>query len=181
MSDTTQISCACGQLVLALEGTPILSVECLCTSCRQAGAHLQARPGAPRLLDDKGATRFVIYRKDRVRCVQGAETLREYRLSPQAKTRRVVATCCNTPVFLEFSQGHWLSLYGQLWPAEALPPLEMRTMVSDLDDGGRDLPGDVPNHKTQSLAFFRKLLGAWLKMRLRTPKIDYVQGALDDR
>ena len=122
-------------------------------------------------------TRFVLYRKDRVRFLKGTDLLREFRLTPETKTRRVVATCCNTPVFLEFQNGHWLSLYGGLWPAGTLPPLQLRTMTSDLP-AGTVLPDDVPNMKQQSGAFFVKLLGAWIAMGFRSPKLAFVKGEL---
>jgi len=138
---------------------------------------MQTLPAAPAVLETNGATRFVLYRKDRVRFLKGTHLLKELRLTPEAKTRRVVATCCNTPVFLEFTNGHWLSLYGRLWPAGTLPPLEMRTMTSDLPAGSA-LPDDVPNGKRQSFSFFVKLLGAWIAMGFRSPKIAFVNGEL---
>jgi hypothetical protein len=177
MRQTTPLGCACGQVNLQMEGAPIVSVECCCNSCRAAGARMQTLPAAPPLLDANGATRFVLYRKDRIRVLEGADRLKEFRLTPEAKTRRVVATCCNTPVFLEFTNGHWLSLYGCLWPEGTLPPLEMRTMTGDLP-AGSVLPDDVPNGKRQPLSFFVKLLGAWIAMGFRSPKIDFVNGAL---
>ncbi len=180
MSSETTIACACGYVALQVEGAPITSTECLCNSCRKAGAYLQSLPDAPPVLDEKGATRFVLYRKDRVRCTGGADALREYRLSPDAKTRRIVATCCNSPMFLEFTNGHWLSIYGGRWPEETLPPLELRTMTNDMPEG-TVLPGDVPNARTQSLGFFAKLFGAWAAMGFRAPKITYVNGELDAR
>jgi hypothetical protein len=131
---------------------------------------LQTLPEALAVLDTNGATRFILYRKDRVRFVKGADLLKEFRLTPVAKTRRVVATCCNTPVFLEFKGGHWLSLYGGLWPEGTLPPLEMRTMTADLPDASV-LPDDVPNAKSQTLPFFVKLMGAWIAMGFRSPKV----------
>jgi hypothetical protein len=138
---------------------------------------MQTLPAAPAVLETNGATRFVLYRKDRVRFLKGTHLLKEFRLTPEAKTRRVVTTCCNTPVFLEFTNGHWLSLYGGLWPAGTLPPLEMRTMTSDLPAGSA-LPADVPNGKRQSFSFFVKLLGAWIAMGFRSPKIAFVNGEL---
>ena len=74
-----------------------------------------------------------MYRKDRVRCLKGAANLREHRLNGKTKARRVVATCCNTPIFLDFTDGHWIDLYGLLWPEDSLPPLQMRTMVGDME------------------------------------------------
>lgn len=177
MRSSLPLRCSCGAAALELSGSPIVSVECHCESCRAAGRRLEALPGAPPLLEDNLATRMVLYRKDRVRCLAGAELLAEVRLTPTSKTRRVVTTCCHTPMFLEFSGGHWLSLYTRRWPAGEVPALELRTMVRDAPPG-TELSDDVPNARTQSLSFFAKLLGAWIAMGLRAPKLDYVRGSL---
>lgn len=178
MTDVTQLACACGQVHLEVERAPILSAECHCTSCRTAGAKLQCLPDAPQVFQANGGTHFVLYRKDRVRFLEGTERLKEFRLTPESKTRRVVATCCNTPVFLEFQSGHWLSLYSCLWPPGTLPPVELRTMTSDVPEGSA-LPNDgVPSAKTQSFSFFVKLLGAWIAMGFRVPKITVVNGEI---
>jgi len=170
MSRTTALSCACGQFRLEVEGAPIVNAECCCNSCRAAGARFQALPSAPTILLPSGATRFVLQRKDRLRFVRGSENLREFRLTPESKTRRVVAGCCNTPVFAEFQGGHWLSLYGCLWPAGTLPALDLRTMTMDLP-AGTVLPADVPNAARHTVSFYLKLLGAWVAMGFRSPKI----------
>ncbi|MDP2732120.1 MAG: hypothetical protein Q8O63_03265, partial [Hoeflea sp.] len=81
------------------------------------------------------------------------------------------------PVFLEFTSGHWLSLYAQLWPDGKLPRLEMRTMTGDLDDPSA-LPDDVPNLKQHSLTFYARVLGAWIRMGFRSPKFS-VEGELN--
>ncbi|MFP2904895.1 hypothetical protein ACLESD_07540 [Pyxidicoccus sp. 3LFB2] len=119
----------------------------------------------------------MLYRKDRIRFLKGTDHLKQFRLSPKAPTRRVVATCCNTPVFLEFNNAHWLSLYSCLWPEGAQPPLELRTMTSDLP-AGTALPTDVPIGKRQTVSFFARLLGAWIAMGFRSPKIAVVNGEL---
>jgi len=170
MKETTELSCACGQVRLEVDGNPIVNAECCCNSCRAAGARIQALPSAPPILLPNGATRFVLHRKDRIRFVQGSANLKEFRLAPESKTRRVVATCCNTPVFAEFQNGHWLSLYGCLWPAGTLPALELRTMTMDLP-AGTALPEDVPNAPRHTVAFYVKLLSAWMAMGFRSPKI----------
>lgn len=170
MKETTELSCTCGQVHLRVDGPPIVNVECCCNSCRAAGVRLQGLPSAPPTLGPNGETRFVLYRKDRIHFVQGSANLKEFRLSPESKTRRVVASCCNTPVFLEFESGHWLSLYGCLWLAGTLPALEMRTMTIDLP-AGTALPDDVPNAARQNVWFFVKLLSAWIAMGFRSPKI----------
>ncbi|WP_205602471.1 GFA family protein [Chelativorans alearense] len=180
MTETIKLSCTCRAVEMVAESPPIMSTECLCTSCRTAAGVLEALPGAPQLREATGGTRMQMYRKDRVRCVKGAANLREYRLTEKTKTRRVIAVCCNTPMFLDFTEGHWVDLYGSLWPEGSLPPLQMRTMTADLDDPSA-LPGDVPNHKTHSVGFFVRLVGAWAAMGFRRPKIDYVEGVLDVR
>ncbi len=167
----TQVQCRCGKVRLGLSGAPINSAECCCESCRAAAARLQLLPGAPDYLTKYQATAFVLYRKDRVRFLQGDGRLAEFRLSPKAGTRRVVATCCNTPVFLEFAGGHWLSLYGHLWPADARPRPDFRTMASDLADPS-GLPDDVPNYSRQPVSFFVRLFSAWAAMGFRNPKIE---------
>lgn len=174
---TQSITCRCSQTVLELTGSPIMVVECLCDSCRRAASTLEALPGAPPMADEKRATRSAMYRKDRVACSRGARNLREFRLKPDSKTRRIVATCCNSAMMLDFTQGHWIDVYAKRWPLDSVPVAEMRTMVGDLPPG-TPLPDDIPNGKGHGFSFFRKLLWAWVAMGFRTPKIEYVEGTL---
>jgi hypothetical protein len=88
--------CACGRATLAVEGPPIMTVACYCLSCQEAARRIGSLPGAGALMDSNGGTHFVMQRKDRVACKQGAELLREHRLKPTSSTRRVIATCCNS-------------------------------------------------------------------------------------
>ncbi|MCQ0091370.1 GFA family protein [Roseovarius sp. M141] len=177
MGDTTRIGCTCGQTRLEVRGAPIASVECCCASCREAGERFRHLEGAPDILTEYGATPFVMYRKDRVRFLGGSEGLKAVRLSQDASTRRIVATCWNTPVFLELKGGHWLSLYGELWSDGTRPPPQMRTMASNLPSGAV-LPDDIPNAKKQNLGFFARLFGAWVAMGFRNPKMS-VTGEID--
>ena len=172
------LTCTCRQVTLEVHGKPIISAECFCADCQNAGAFLQSLPGALPTLDHRGATRFVLYRKDKVLCANGRDHLREHRLSKASTTRRVVAVCCNTPVFLEFAGGHWLSIYGGLWLAASLPALEIRTMTRSRPKGVV-LPDDVPNPSTHTFSFYAKLFRAWAAMGFRAPKIDFVNGGLD--
>ena len=152
---------------MTVDGPHIATVECLCTSCQVAGRTLKALPGAAPILDHKDATPYVMHRKDRVSITAGQDKLKAYRISEDAGTRRVIATCCNTPIFMEMKGGHWLSIYAALWPDADRPAIEMRTMTGARDD----LPNDVPNLKTHSLAFYGRLFGAWARMGFRNPQI----------
>lgn len=176
MASTTHLTCNCGKVRLSLRGAPIVTAECHCSSCREAAERLAAFNPAAHVLEPNGGTGFVLYRKDRVH-IEDVELLREFRLSDASTTRRIVSGCCKTPLFLEFKGGHWLSVYSNLWPAATRPRPEMRTMTRDRTDLS-PLSTDIPNYRTQSFRFFRKLLGAWIAMRLRSPKIA-VSGRID--
>jgi len=166
----TTLSCQCGETRLTLSGPPILAVDCCCTSCRSAATRLGALEGAPNIAGPFGETHFVLYRKDRVK-LPATAAMRAFRLTPESATRRVLAPCCATPLFLEFDGGHWLSLYGSLWPAGTAPKPELRTMTGDLPDP-TVLPLDVPNARSHSVRFMWKLLTAWIAMGFRAPKLE---------
>lgn len=177
MTRQMEVTCRCGRTKLELTGRPITVTECLCNSCREAAGRIARLPGASDILTAYGATTCAEYRKDRVRIEIGAENLREFRLMSTSGTRRVIAACCNTPIFIEAKGGHWISLYLLLWPTGASPKAEFRTMTGDLADRS-GLPHDIPNLKTHSARFFVKLFAAWVGMGFRNPKIE-VAGKID--
>ncbi len=107
------LSCRCGAVEFEAAGKPIMTAACYCASCQEAGAGIERLPDASPVLEADGGTNFVLHRKDRIRCVKGGERLEDHRIRPDSPTRRVVATCCNSAMFLEFSKGHWLSLYRE--------------------------------------------------------------------
>lgn len=165
-------SCRCGEVMFETTGPPIVSTACYCESCQEAGRKLEQLGDAPPVLHADGGTAFLLYRKDRIRCVQGGERLTEHRLRPDSTTRRMVASCCNSAMFLEFTKGHWLSLYRARF-SQAAPPLEMRVMTGDRRKGV-ELSQDVPNYATHSGKFMWKLLSAWTAMGFRVPKVQGV-------
>ena len=181
MPKRSAIRCDCGRTVLELDGQPIVTVECHCDSCRQAALRLESLADAPKLAEANGGTRAVLYRKDRIDCVSGAETLAEHRLDPASKTRRVVATCCNSAMFLDFTPGHWLTLYARRWQERDRPPLDMRVMVADRPAELAPLPADVPNLPGHSFPFMLRLIRAWVGMGFRRPKLDWVRGTIDEK
>jgi hypothetical protein len=161
-------TCRCGNVEFEAIGPPIATGACYCASCQEAGRQFEQLPGVERFLDHYGGTEFILCRKDRVRCVKGQDHLAEHRLTPQSPTRRVVATCCNAPMFLDFTKGHWLTMYRKYFRDP--PPLEMRVMTKDRR-AGIELPADIPNINGHSGKFFWKLIIAWTAMGFRTPKI----------
>lgn len=162
---------------MRVEQSPIVAAECHCRSCRTAAVQMR-QLGCLSTLEANGGTQYVLYRKDRVVFEQGAEQLRAHRLGPQAHTRRVVAACCKTPMFLEFDEGHWLSIYARRWDEARRPSMELRTMTSDVPPG-TELSADVPNYATHSFSFYRKLMGAWIRMGFRAPKLAIGRAGLE--
>jgi len=162
-------TCRCGNVKFEAVGAPILTGACYCSSCQEAGRQIEQLACAPPVLDPDGGTEVILYRKDRVQCKMGLENLEEYRLNPESPTRRVVATCCNSAMFLDFTKGHWLSMYRNRFPSDA-PPLEMRVMTKDRR-GGVELAGDIPNHRGFSGKFMLKLIAARIAMGLRRADI----------
>jgi hypothetical protein len=171
MTNRIVLSCLCGRCRIPVVGNPILCAECHCESCRRAADAMEALPGAPQERSATGGVPYVLWRKDRVGTIEGEDLLMAYRLTPDARTRRVVATCCNAPMFLEFSAGHWLSLNAARFPQDQRPAMELRTMTRDRRVA-TPLPDDIPNARTHfGKGFMRRLLWAWVAMGLRNPKV----------
>lgn len=162
-------SCHCGQTVIELIGEPIISAVCCCEDCRRAGRQMEQAPGAPAVIGPDGGVAYCLWRKDRVRIASGTSHLREQRLKPSSPTRRVVAACCSSPMFADFTKGHWLSLYRDRLGADA-PALQIRVMAKDAPEGA-GAKGDIPTYPKYPPAFMIKLLGAWAAMGFRRPKI----------
>jgi hypothetical protein len=150
-------------------GPPILASTCYCASCQEAGRQFEQLASAPPVLDPDGGTGAILYRKDRVQCTLGQAYLEEHRLKPESPTRRVIATCCNSATFLDFTKGHWLSMFRNRF-ATGAPPLEMRVMTKERR-AGVELADDVPNYGGFSARFMLKLIAAWIAMGFRRPEI----------
>jgi hypothetical protein len=156
--------CACGRVAFEARGAPIAGVSCYCRSCQTAGRQIEQLPSASGVLDADGGTSYLLYRKDRVVCAKGSEHLQEFKLTPDSPTRRMVAICCNSAMVLNFTKGHWLTMYRRRFPSDA-PPVEMRVMTRDRPQNVQ-LPDDVPNYTGRSGKFMWKLLGAKVAMVL---------------
>jgi hypothetical protein len=163
-------TCQCGKVEFEAAGPPILTVCCYCTSCQEAGRQFEQLASAPPVLDTDSGTGLILYRKDRVQCVMGQEHLEEHRLKPESPTRRVIATCCNSAMFLDFTRGHWLSMFRNRF-ATGVPPLEARIMTKERR-AGVELAHDVPNYSGHSGKSMLKLIAAWIAMGFRKPEID---------
>lgn len=164
MSGMRIARCACGQVELEAKGAPIASVVCYCDDCQEGSRRIEALPKAHPIRDAAGGTPYLHFRKDRVRVGKGADRLQDMRLKPNCSTRRVVTTCCDAPLFLDWEKGHWFSVYRAPFGADA-PAVEMR-MEAKFSPNPDAIPKDAPVHKRIPLRLVGRLLKARVAMML---------------
>lgn len=158
-------SCLCGQVAFKAFGTPITSVVCYCADCQAGSRHIETLANAPAVQDRDGGTAYLSYRKDRVKVIRGASLLKSYKLRADSATNRVVATCCNSAMVLNFDDSkHWVSMYSARFQGDILP-IQMRICTRSRP-GQAELPGDVPSSSTYPLRFVAKLIAARIAMLL---------------
>jgi hypothetical protein len=155
-------SCACGAVRCEAVGAPIVSAVCYCGDCQKGGRQIEALPGAPAVLDPDGGASYLTYRDDRFRCVSGAELLVAHRLSDRAPTRRMVASCCNSGMFLKFEPGFWISSYRLRFSGDP-PPVEMRNQTRDRKAEAA-IPSDAPSFSRYPMRLFARLIRARIAM-----------------
>ena len=160
------VHCACGQVAVEAGGTPIASVSCYCDDCQEGARQIQSLPTAPAIQDPDGGTAYLVYRKDRVSCVQGASLLKPHKIRQNSATNRVIATCCNTALFLNFDDSkHWVDVYRSRCQG-AVPPVQMR-ICTRFKSEGPALSTDVPTYSRFSMSLLLKLMAAKAAMLLR--------------
>lgn len=153
-----RLSCVCGRVQCEAVGEPILSGVCYCRDCQDGGRRIEALPNAARIRDPDGGTPYLTYRDDRFQVLSGENLLVDYRLKPRSRTRRVVASCCNSGLFLKFDPGFWVSTYRSRYEGD-LPPIEMRTKTQHRRSE-TELPSDAPSYRGFPLRLFSRLIAA---------------------
>jgi hypothetical protein len=161
---TRYSSCACGRVQCRAIGSPIVSLVCYCDDCQQGARQIEALPNAASFRDADGGTPLLTYRDDRFSCSAGEDLLVGYSISEGAPTRRVVASCCNSAMFLKYGPGFWVSTYRARFEGD-LPPLEMRTQIEHrrADTG---LPRDVRCYRGFPIRLYAKIISARVSMLL---------------
>ena len=159
-------SCVCGQVAVEATDNPIVTAVCYCDDCQEGARRIEALPNATAILESDGGTAYLLFRKDRIRCAQGDALLKSYKLKETSATNRVVATCCNSAMFVNFDKGpHWVSAYRARFHGD-LPPMEMR-VCTKFRPGDAELPADAPNYPGYPLRLIARLLVAGVAMLLR--------------
>ena len=153
----TTATCSCGQVSIALEGGHIYCAACHCDDCQSAAHRIDALPSPEPTMDAFGGTHYVLHRKDRYTIPSGSGLLRPHRLRDGSPTRRMVASCCNSAMFLAFDNAqHWISIY-RFRIQDKAPELQARIATRFSDHAG-DLPADAPSYRTFPVALIMQLL-----------------------
>jgi hypothetical protein len=157
------VECTCGQVAVEAVGTPITCVVCYCDDCQEGARQIQSLPDAAPIQDPDGGTAYVAYRKDRIRCLKGASLLRPHKIREDSATNRVIATCCNSALFLNFDDSkHWVDIYRSRIHGTA-PPVQMR-ICTRFRPAGSATPTDVPGYARYPMSLLMKLIAAKVAM-----------------
>jgi hypothetical protein len=163
MQSQTTVRCACGNVEIAATGAPITSLACYCDDCQEGSRQAEALPGARPVRDSAGGTAYLLYRKDRIACVRGAELLRELKIREQSATSRMVATCCNSVLYMHFSDAkHWAPVYRTGFAGDVVP-LKIR-IFTKFKPANAAIPTDVASYRTFPVKFLAQLLAAKIAM-----------------
>lgn len=124
-----RLRCRCGDVECAASGAPICVAVCYCDDCQAAAHAIEGLPGAAPVADADGGTMLALFDSKRFAVERGADRLVAHRLKPDSTTRRMVAGCCNSAMYLDFDSGaYWVSVFGNRLVG-APPRIEYRLMT----------------------------------------------------
>jgi len=163
MTTQTILRCQCGAVACIAQGVPFLSAVCYCDHCQEAARQIEAGGGPP-VADPDGGTALCLIRDDRFRIERGAELLLPHQRDPASPTSRMVASCCNSAMFLSFSDGRfWKSAIINRIDGSK-PAIEMRmyprNRVSELP-----WPDQAPRHSMFPFSALLRVGRQWLAMK----------------
>lgn len=160
---TATVDCVCGQVAIEARGAPIACVICHCDDCQEGSRQIGALPNAASIEEPEGGTAYLAYRKDRVRCLRGAALLKPFKIRESSATSRMIASCCNTALFLGFDDAkHWVDLYRSRSAGEVVP-VQIHICTKSKPEACTIAP-DVPQHPRYPASLLMKLLVARLAM-----------------
>jgi hypothetical protein len=165
MRERTVARCTCGDVELEMSGAPILSAVCYCDDCQEGARQIGALPNAAAVQDADAGTAYVLYRKDRVTVSRGAALLKPYKIRDKSATNRVVATCCNSAMMVNFDDGKWwVDVYRARIQGDA-PPVQAH-VCTKFRPGPSGRASDVPSYPGYPFKLIVRLLGSKVAMML---------------
>jgi hypothetical protein len=165
MAETHLLRCLCGAVECAGQGAPIGTAVCYCDDCQAAARELEAMPGAPPVMDPDGGTALTLFRANRFAATRGGEKLVPHKLKPDSDTSRMVASCCNSTMYLAFDKGpHWVSTLRNRFVGNQ-PPIQFRHMTK-YRTSSLPYPDNVRTYPKFPLRFLASVLRDWIAMKL---------------
>jgi hypothetical protein len=159
--------CRCGAVEVGAWSDPLVVAACYCDDCQAASERLATANSAP-LAGADGGTEFMVFRRDRIACTRGAENLQAMRLTDTTKTRRMIASCCATPMYVGFDDKKpWVSAFRARFGADA-PPVQMRICTRFRRSDGKTNDG-LPEHPGYPAAMILRILAVWPRMLFSRP------------
>lgn len=150
--------CRCGAVEIGAWSKPIVVSACYCEDCQTADRRLAASSNLAPAVSADGGTEFMLFRRGSIACMRGADRLQPMRLTDTTKTRRMIAGCCVTPMYMAFDDKRpWVSAFRASFGADA-PPVEMRICTrfrrseQKAEDGVLSHPGYPPAMRFRLLA-----------------------------
>lgn len=158
--------CACGAVELSAIGRPIIASVCYCEDCQAAAKQIEALGSTSQpVADPDGGTEYLLFRKDRISCDRGFEHLTAVKLKDTSATRRMVATCCNSAMYMAFDdRRHWVSAFRDRFKGDA-PPLEVRICTKSRKSND-PIDTGVPSYAGYPPKLIFRLIGSMLAMTI---------------
>jgi hypothetical protein len=159
------LRCQCGAVECSGQGPPFLSAVCYCDDCQQAAWQIEAAGKGPRVTDPDGGTALCLFRDDKFSIERGTDLLQPHRLEPTSATGRMVASCCNSAMFLDFADGRfWKSaMIDRI--VGPMPAIEMR-LCTRYRTSPLPWPDKAPQHENFPLSALWRVAQQWLAMKL---------------
>lgn len=158
------LRCKCGQVECSSTRLPMLTAVCYCDDCQAAAREIAAGNGPP-VADLDGGTALSLLRLDRFARTRGAMLLAPYKLRADSPTSRIIASCCNSAMYLSFSDTRfWVSAMTNRIVG-AKPRIESRLAV-EFRDSALPWPDDAPRYTGYPKRYLLRLLGQWIAMKL---------------
>lgn len=143
-------------------GPTLGTVVCYCDDCQKAARQIEAGSNGPPVSDPDGGTTLSLWRKDRVQARLGEDLLTEHRLDPETATKRIIASCCNSAMFIDFDKGpYWVSVMSDRIDGPR-PPIEFRHMTK-YRSSTLPYPDNVPTYPTFPKMFVARLMWNWAR------------------
>jgi hypothetical protein len=165
-AETHLLRCHCGTVECVGQSAPFLCAVCYCDHCQEAARQIEAAGKGPPVTDADGGTALCLIRDDRFRIERGANLLQPHRRDPTSATSRMVATCCNSAMYLDFADGRFWKSAMMNRIVGTRPAIEMR-LCTRYRESALPWPDDAPRHDKFPLSALARVGRQWLAMKFR--------------